>query len=124
MTSRIHSTLLALTAGLLILPPNCLPAADQLPDASVPPPSPTPVPGVEVKGSEVLSWDTNPLMLPNGAKALFGSTTSPELVLTSKTPVSSLSSDTIVDENIFNQAAFNSTDLHENLALNRQMQQW
>ena len=118
MQKLLHTYRLSvLVAGVAISSGGMLHADEQ-------PVPATPMPGVEVKGSETLSWDSNPLMLANGAKSLFGSTTSPVLILHGDTPVVHFSSDSLVSENIFNLSDFNSTDFHENLKLNKQLQEW
>lgn len=123
---RINPVTLLFVTGMFMLQATAAYADDTQADNSAPPAPPVtpPVPGVQIKGSENLTWDSNPLMLPGSQKDLFGSITAPELVLTSKTPTDNFSSDTILDENIFNQSAFNSTDFHEKANLSRQMSQW
>lgn len=120
---RTNSVIVTLITGMLMLQATAV-CADDTQTASDPDAPPPPVPGIQIKGSENLMWDTNPLMLPRSHKTLFGSITSPELVLSHKTPTDKFSSDTIVNENLFNQAAFNSTDFHEKANLSRQLQQW
>ena len=61
---------------------------------------------------------------PTGAKPLWGSITSPELTFNGKTPTSLLSVDALVNENLYNQESFDSTDLHSKVNFNEQMQQW
>src|ERR1700722_2828278 len=64
---------------------------------------------------ETGSWDSNPLMQINGARSLYGSTTSPELIFSDNTPTIKFSADTLVNENLFNLSSFDSTDVHENV---------
>lgn len=78
----------------------------------------------EIKGSETLSYDSNPLRVVSGEKSLFGSTTTPELVLRYKTPLTEVEADTTVEANYFNRSQFNSVDLHEKLMLKRQNERW
>ena len=66
------------------------------------------------------SWESNPLMLINGARALYGSTTSPELIFSDNTPTIKFSADTLVNENLFNLSNFDSTDVHETVSFNDQ----
>lgn len=79
---------------------------------------------VDIAGSETGQWSSNPLLATGDVKALFGSTTSPEITLKNATPTSSLSLDTRVDHNQFNQSAFNSTDAHANADTSLQNQRW
>ncbi len=57
-------------------------------------------------------------MLLHDVKPLYGSITSPELLFTDNTPTIKLSSDTLLNENVFNQSEFDSTDVHETLSFN------
>ena len=66
------------------------------------------------------SWESNPLMLLHGARDLYGSTTSPELIFSDNTPTIKFSADTLVNENLFNLSNFDSTDIHENINFNDQ----
>jgi len=76
-------------------------------------------------GSETGSWETNPLMLINNSqKSLYGSVTTPELLFTDKTPTSQLNADMLLNENIFNQSSFDSTDAHGKFGANTQLQRW
>ncbi len=68
---------------------------------------------IQATGTETGSYDSNPLLATSGGRSLWGSTTEPDLLFKDATPTSSLSSDSKVDENVFNQSAFNSTDGHE-----------
>jgi hypothetical protein len=77
-----------------------------------------------MEGSEFLSWDSNPLLVPTGEKPLFGSITAPEFIISENTPDIHLNLDTLLDENIYDQSAFNSTDLHEALKFSDQVEQW
>jgi hypothetical protein len=79
---------------------------------------------LQATGSETGTYETNPLLLLNGAKTLWGSITSPELTFNSKTPTSLLSVDTLLNENLFNISSFDSTDVHQKVNLTDQMQQW
>lgn len=90
-------------------------------------PSQPQVPGglsMQLMGSQNFTWDTNPLLVSSGEKTIFGSVTSPEFILRDSTPTSMISTDTLVNENLFNQSAFNSTDLHESVGMNTQTLQW
>ena len=63
--------------------------------------------------SEAGSWESNPLMQTSGAKALYGSTTSPEMIFKDETPTLKLNSDTLINGSVFNQSSFNTIDGHE-----------
>ncbi len=78
----------------------------------------------EINGSQKFSYDSNPLRLTTGEKSLYGSTTSPELVLRRNTPTSAIASTTRVDANVFDHAEFNSVDLHQKLLLSKSNQRW
>lgn len=78
----------------------------------------------EARLREAATYDSNPLQLDTHAEAIFGSTTSPELVIRSKTPRSSFESDTRLDINLFDRPAYNSTDLHQAFALRRENAHW
>ncbi len=79
---------------------------------------------VETNISQTFSYDSNPLRLTNGATAIYGSTTSPELIVRSKTPTSVAQSDLRVDANAFDHSAYDSADVHEKLLLGRQNERW
>jgi hypothetical protein len=77
-------------------------------------PAPVTDSGLNIQGlvSETGTFDSNPLMLTQGAKPLYGSTTSPEIILNDSTPSLQLNSDTVLNGNAFNQADFDSVDAH------------
>src|SRR6185312_16004227 len=50
--------------------------------------------------------------------------TSPELILNSKTPTSQLGVDTLLNENLFNQSSFDSTDIHQKINLSHSVERW
>jgi hypothetical protein len=79
---------------------------------------------VQAIGKQTGSWQSNPLLLLNGAQELYGSITSPELIVTSGTPTTKLSADTIVNVNRFNISGFDSEDVHSTINLKRQMLAW
>jgi hypothetical protein len=74
--------------------------------------------------SENGSFDTNPLLVTHGAKELYGSVTTPELIFSDKTPTSLITADTSLVENIFNQSNFDSTDLHSKASFSEQTARW
>jgi len=57
-------------------------------------------------------WEDNALMRTHDPIDLYGSVTKARLDITGRTPRSALSFDTTVEQNLFNETAFNSTDLH------------
>jgi hypothetical protein len=89
-----------LAAGMFLLSSGVLHAADV---------------GLQAVLGETGSWESNPLMLLHNATPLYGSITSPELIFTDKTPTIGLTADTVVNENLFSQSSFDSTDVHENV---------
>lgn len=78
----------------------------------------------EASISETFSYDSNPLRVSTGETDLFGSTTSPQLVIRRETPRSSFESDTQVDINQFNHSEFNSVDLHQKFELGTHNERW
>ena len=82
--------------------------------------------GLTVQGlvTQQGSYDSNPLLLINGAKALYGSTTSPELIIKDSTPDTQINADTIVDGNVFNQSTFNSVDFHSVAGIQSGTERW
>jgi len=81
-------------------------------------------PSLQFIGSETGSWESNPLLLFHDVKPLYGSITTPELIFNGKTPTSLLSIDALVNENIYNQEDFSSTDFHGKVNFAEQMQNW
>jgi len=79
---------------------------------------------LEATLSQDMSWSTNPLMALHGARSLWGSTTSPQLSLTKKTPLSLYGLNFKVNQNAFNQPEYNSTDLYAQADFVRQNQRW
>lgn len=75
-------------------------------------------------GTQSAYFDSNPLFLTAGAKSLWGSITSPELIVNDTTPLATIRSDTILTSNNFNQSAFDSNDIHSKLNLTDQIQRW
>ena len=75
-------------------------------------------------GTQSGTWDSNPLMLTQGAKSLYGSVTSPELIFTANTPTVKINADTTVNENVFNQTGFNSTDAHSVAGIEKKGAVW
>lgn len=59
--------------------------------------------------------DSNPLLHKKGVQTLLGWTSSPQLLLTGRTPALTLDFSTRVDDNRFNLSEFDSTDLHNAL---------
>jgi len=120
---RARGALIA--AGLMLLgaaPAAAIDSYARLPDDDSNAP-PTPL-SAELKGSENFNYDSNPLGLPRGAKELYGSVTSPELIILDSTPTSHVNFDTQVNENLYNLSNFDSTDVHETLRFNQQLSEW
>ncbi|MDE2029136.1 MAG: hypothetical protein KGI97_01085 [Alphaproteobacteria bacterium] len=90
------------------------------------PPPPPPVGGIDIKGvlKESFLYETNPLLRTSDTHPLYGSITSPEMILSGATPTTNFNADARVDENLFNQTMFNSTDLHAKAGVTRTMQRW
>jgi hypothetical protein len=61
--------------------------------------------------------DTNPLLHKKGAQTQFGWNSTPELILTGRTPDLTLDSDTKVNDGRFNLQDFDSTDFHNYTSL-------
>jgi len=74
--------------------------------------------------AETGSYSSNPLMAKSGAEALYGSTTSPEIIVRKRTPTTNLKVDTKIEQNIFDQRKFNSTDLHALASLAKSNERW
>jgi|GEM_PF-790999 hypothetical protein len=91
-----------------------------------PAPSPGAMGGLTLQSvlSQNGSWSSNPLLSTDGSQSLWGSTTSPELIIKDSTPLSQALFDTKIDENVFNQSSYDSTDLHETANLSRMNQRW
>ncbi|MER2520902.1 MAG: hypothetical protein ABTQ34_09510 [Bdellovibrionales bacterium] len=79
---------------------------------------------VEMLGSQSGSWTSNPLLVVEGAKPLIGSTTSPEIIIRDTAPAMDTSIDFRIDQNIFNQASFNSTDAHATAQIDISGERW
>lgn len=75
-------------------------------------------------GTQAGSWSSNPLLLVEGAKPLAGSTTSPEIIVRDTAPSMDTSIDFRVDQSIFNQSSFNTTDLHATTAASTANERW
>ena len=86
--------------------------------------APTPGTDVQLKISEVGSWESNPLKLATGQKSLWGSTTTPQLTLKKDNGSSTFNLDSSVAANIYDKSAFNSTDLHGKADYARKTELW
>jgi hypothetical protein len=73
---------------------------------------------------EVGTWSSNPLMVVDGATSLWGSTTSPELIYKSSTPLAQANVDTRIDESVFNQSSFDTTDITTTGGFIKNTQRW
>ncbi|MFZ4541724.1 MAG: hypothetical protein ACOYNL_07945 [Rickettsiales bacterium] len=78
----------------------------------------------EINAAQNFSYDSNPLRVTTGEKSLYGSTTSPELRLRWKTPVSTIESKSRVDANLYDRSEFNSVDFREDLLISRENERW
>ena len=74
--------------------------------------------------SQTGTFDSNPLLLLHNVQELYGSVTTPELILSDITPTKKLNLDTQVNENIYNLSEFDSTDLHSKGNLTTQNPNW
>jgi hypothetical protein len=79
---------------------------------------------LQTTGSEKGSYESNPLMLLHGATPLWGSTISPDIFFKDATPTTQLNLSLLLDENIFNQISFDSTDIQNDVALSKKIQRW
>jgi hypothetical protein len=117
---RLSFAVFSAAALLLAAAPAC---ADDPPG-----PANTPkIPGgltLQATGTETGSWESNPLLTIHGAQPLWGSVTTPELVIDDKTPTDLLTMDALVNENIFNQQSFDSTDFHNKFNFTTQTERW
>ena len=112
------------SAGSLLLSSSPLLATDYTSTAAPQEAGSTTGFSAEAIGSETGTYDSNPLMRTQGATSLYGSITQPELLINDATPTSQLTSDTKIDENLFNQTNFDSTDLHQNINFQKQSALW
>lgn len=74
--------------------------------------------------AETPSYDSNPLRLTSRPQEIWGSTTTAQLLLRSRSPRNIVESNTTIDQNLFNRSAFNSTDMHQKLRFGRDTLQW
>lgn len=78
----------------------------------------------QMRLSEQGQYDSNALRSPTRKTEIYGSTTSPELLLGYQSPMTTVASDSRVDANLFDKSEFNSVDFHEALLLGRHNQTW
>ena len=74
--------------------------------------------------TETVEYDTNPLMQPTGAKALYGSITSPQVIVTSDTPTEHVDLTVLMNANQFNLAHYGSEDGHATLNASDKSAHW
>ncbi len=79
---------------------------------------------VKIKGSEVLSIDSNPLKLSRNYKTLMGSDTSVELMLGDVTPLHKVYANTLVGRAMYDDSDFNANNFHETIGLFKSNQRW
>jgi hypothetical protein len=77
-----------------------------------------------LRAAQTFSYDSNPARVVMNADAIYGSTTSPELLLTYKTPLLEAYSSSRVDANFFDDADYNSVDFHQDAYVNKRNQRW
>lgn len=70
------------------------------------------------------SFDSNPQMLSQDVKELYGSSTTASIIVKNKTPLWLLDFGGSTTQNLFNQSTYNSTDFNGSLALKRESQNW
>lgn len=70
------------------------------------------------------SWESNALMLRQDPIELYGSTTSVRLSALSDTPTAGINVGNTVTQNLFNKAAFNSTDFHNQTKISKRNARW
>jgi len=78
----------------------------------------------QISGSETGSYESNPLKIAHGATPLWGSTTTPELILQKDDGSAKCNLDTSVAENIYDHSAFDSTDVHSKAIADIQNERW
>lgn len=69
-------------------------------------------------------WQTNPLLLSTGHKTLYGSVTTPQLMVVDNTPTIKFDAKLSLNENIFNISGFDSTDLHSKIDFDKKLERW
>lgn len=79
---------------------------------------------VQVSLSQKGTWDSNPLLLTNNYDDILGSQTTPKISFKSKTPTLQLDTAAFVDENIFDDSSYNSTDFHGTAGLTKKVERW
>ncbi len=79
---------------------------------------------VETELSETGSVDSNPRMLTHGEKTLYGSTTTPVLILKAQTPTVFANVETSADVNQYDQSSYNSNDFHGKSDLTKRYELW
>ncbi len=94
------------------------PATDQpvvaAPDAS----------NIALEASETYSYDANPLRLERNYKSLQGSDTTATLILNEATPRSKFTSSSTIDQGIYDNSVFNSTNFHEKANIGTNNLRW
>ncbi len=79
---------------------------------------------LEARASEAFNYNSNPLMSLNQDEAIYGSVTRGELTLNDEAPAKRLNLNVAVQQNLFNESSFTSTDLHGGVDLMKQHQRW
>lgn len=112
--SCLALSLLATSALVLTSPAFAAPVSQTVPEGF----------SAEMRGTQRLTYDSNPLRVTTDAVEAFGSVTIPELLLRWKTPTSQISSDSRINANFFDEGQYNSIDLHQKLLLSRNNERW
>lgn len=74
--------------------------------------------------TETGAYESNPELLSNGGKELYGSITSPSLSIKGSTPTSTFATRNVVTQNLFNQTDYNSTDFNTATSLSTESEHW
>jgi len=72
--------------------------------------------------SQNIVWDSNPLMLTQDVKEIFGESTLPRVAFLHKTQTAKIGLDAWIENSLFNRHAFDSTDYHGVLDLAKETQ--
>jgi len=72
--------------------------------------------------SEQGVWDSNPMMLTQNVKEIYGETTMPRVLFFDKTETSKIGFDAWLENSVFNRSEYNATDYHAQLDFTKQTQ--
>lgn len=79
---------------------------------------------VDTKINQEVVYHSNQQMLITNEKETYGSITTPSITIKSKTPTSGVLIDSSIQQNLFNDSSYNSTDLYTNARLSKKIQRW